>query len=169
MSLEATTQIEAKQTSNFDKLDVLISQYENDLASLKSAYDSLKGRHKQMKKVLNKLQTKAMKTQSKPKANRKPCGFARPSLVSIDMCDFLKLEPGSLVSRTEVTKSLIQYIKSNNLQNVSNKRQILPDETLYKLFGEESRKLELTYFTMQKFVNQHFPKTALPSSPPPVV
>ena len=161
MSLEVA-QTEVKLISNFDKLDILISQYETDLASMKSAYDSLKIRQKQMKKVLKKLQTKAMKTQNKPKVNRKPCGFARPSLVSNDMCDFLKMDHGSLVSRTEVTKSLIQYIKLHNLQNVTNKRQILPDETLYKLFGEESRKLELTYFTMQKFVNQHFPK-ATPS------
>ena len=166
MSFE-DTHTEVKQMSNFDKLDILISQYDTDLTSMKSAFDSLKGRQKQMKKVLKKLQTKAIKSQNKPKVNRKPCGFARPSSVSSDMCDFLKIDHGSLVSRTEVTKSLIQYIKSQNLQNDSNKRQILPDETLYKLFGEESRKLELTYFTMQKFVNQHFPKAiiAQPSLP----
>ena len=159
-------QKEVKPISNFDKLDVLISQYVTDLSLMKSAYDSLKGRQKQIKKVLKKLQTKAIKTQNKPKANRKPCGFARPSLVSSDMCDFLKIDHGSMVSRTEVTKSLIQYIKCHNLQNESNKRQIIPDETLYKLFGEESRKLELTYFTMQKFVNQHFPKVSpQPSTP----
>jgi len=161
MSLEVAQTAEVKQMSNFDKLDLLIFQYDADLASMKSAYDSLKSRQKQMKKVLNKMQTKAMKTQNKPKANRKPCGFARPSLVSSDMCDFLKIDHGSLVSRTEVTKSLIQYIKSHNLQNETNKRQIVPDETLYKLFGDESRKLELTYFTMQKFVNQHFPKAVI--------
>jgi len=150
--------IEVKQICNLSKLSHLISQYENDLASMKSTYDCLKGRQKQMKNVLKKIQTKALKNQNKPKSIRKPCGFARPSFVSSDMCDFLKVEHGSLVSRTEVTKSLIHYIKCHNLQNESNKRQIVPDETLYKLFGEESRKLDLTYFTMQKFVNQHFPK-----------
>lgn len=165
MSVVEAVQPEVKQMSNFDKLDLLISQYETDLAFMKSAYDLLKNRQKQMKKVLNKMQTKAMKSQNKPKATRKPCGFARPSFVSNDMCDFLKIDHGSLVSRTEVTKSLIQYIKSNHLQNESNKRQILPDETLYKLFGDESRKLELTYFTMQKFVNQHFPKQSNPPLP----
>jgi chromatin remodeling complex protein RSC6 len=148
-----------KPLSNLEKLDELIVQLESDMSFMKSGYDSMKGRQKQMKKLLLKMQNKATKTQNKPKANRKPCGFARPSLVSDEMCTFLKVDNGSFVSRTEVTKSLIQYIKLHNLQNEKNKRQILPDETLYKLFGEESRKMELTYFTMQKFVNQHFPKT----------
>ena len=154
MSLELVV----KPLSNLEKLDELMIQFESDMSIMKSGYDAMKCRQKQMKKILVKMQNKATKTQNKPKANRKPCGFARPSLVSDEMCNFLKINNGSFVSRTEVTKSLIQYIKLHNLQNESNKRQILPDETLYKLFGEGSRKLELTYFTMQKFVNQHFPK-----------
>ena len=147
-----------KPLTNLEKLDELLVQFETDMTTLKSGYDAMKSRHKQLKKLVVKMQNKATKTQNKPKANRKPCGFARPSLVSDEMCNFLKIANGSFVSRTEVTKSLIQYIKLHNLQNESNKRQILPDETLYKLFGDDSRKLDLTYFTMQKFVNQHFPK-----------
>jgi chromatin remodeling complex protein RSC6 len=160
--LVSVEQLIVKPLSNLEKLDELIIQFESDMNLMKSRYDAMKCRQKQMKKLVQKMQNKATKTQNKPKANRKPCGFARPSLVSDDMCNFLKINHGSHVSRTEVTKSLIQYIKLHNLQNESNKRQILPDETLYKLFGDDSRKLELTYFTMQKFVNQHFPK-ATPS------
>lgn len=142
----------------FDKLLVLVEENEKDVLAMKSLYDQLKTRQKALHKAVVKAQTKAQKQQNKPKGNRKPCGFARPSVVSKEMCEFLKVAPETLVSRTDVTKSLIQYIKTHNLQNPENKRQILPDETLSKLFGEESKKSELTYFTMQKFVNHHFPK-----------
>jgi len=95
--------IEVKQICNLSKLSHLISQYENDLASMKSTYDCLKGRQKQMKNVLKKIQTKALKNQNKPKSIRKPCGFARPSFVSSDMCDFLKV---SMVVLCRERKSL---------------------------------------------------------------
>ena len=69
-------------------------------------------------------------------------------------------EKGTLVSRTDVTKSIIQYISDNKLQNPENKRQILPDATLMKLFGDEAKGKVIDYFTMQKYVNHHFPKKA---------
>jgi chromatin remodeling complex protein RSC6 len=39
--------------------------------------------------------------------------------------------------RTEVTKKLWDYIKSHNLQNPENKREIRPDATLGKVIGTE--------------------------------
>ena len=150
---------EVKPPSVFEKITFLIAEFDDDLAAMKVCHDTMRNRQKLLKKQLAKMQNKVLKQQNKPKTNRKPCGFARPSLVSNDMCDFMKLPHGSLVSRTEVTKALIQYIKDHKLQNEANKRQILPDETLYKIFGEASKSTDLTYFTMQKFVNHHFPKS----------
>lgn len=54
--------------------------------------------------------------------------------------------------RTEIQKKLWDYIKSNNLQDPNNKRQILADETLKKVFnGQES----VSMFEMPKLVNTH--------------
>ena len=39
------------------------------------------------------------------------------------------------LSRGDVTKKIWEYIKSNNLQNPENRRQIVPDEKLTKVFG----------------------------------
>ena len=39
------------------------------------------------------------------------------------------------LSRGEALKKIWDYIKLNNLQNPDNKRQIVPDEKLGKLFG----------------------------------
>ena len=164
----STTETNAATTNNpvtgsggkvtiVDKIEAILEDQNKELAQIKAIYDSLRARQKTVQKMLMKVRQKMAKP-VKPKSNRKPCGFARPSPVSKEMCEFLSLPEGTEVSRTTVTRALIQYIKDHQLQNPENKKQIKPDETLYKLFGEQSRKQELTYFTMQKFVNHHFTK-----------
>ncbi len=53
--------------------------------------------------------------------------------------------------RTEVVKQLWVYIKKHNLQNPSNKRNILADEKLKPVFGKD----EVTMFEMTKLVSGH--------------
>jgi chromatin remodeling complex protein RSC6 len=157
--MEHTTIVSTETTkqTNLDKLEMLIKEQSDTIANMKELYESMKTKQKNLMKVLEKVKHK-MTRPSKPKQNRKPCGFARPTPVSKDMCEFLKVKEGTEVSRTTVTRALIDYIKENKLQQTENKKQINPDETLYKLFGEEARSQTLTYFTMQKFVNHHFQK-----------
>ena len=54
--------------------------------------------------------------------------------------------------RSQVVKKLWEYIKSNNLQNPSNKRNILADDKLKAIFGGKS---EVTMFEMTKLVSAH--------------
>lgn len=56
------------------------------------------------------------------------------------------------LARGEVVKKIWDYIKKNNLQNPSNKRNILADEKLKKVFGGKS---EVTMFEMTKLVSAH--------------
>lgn len=151
----STEPVVVQKMTHYEKMNELMNEMTAELAIVKSTYDNMKQKHKQMAKMLAKMEAKSKKP-SKAKASRKPCGFARPSPVSDDMCAFLNIEKGSEVSRTTVTRALIKYIKEHNLQNAENKKQICPDETLYKLFGEEAKQQTLTYFTMQKYVNHHF-------------
>jgi len=113
---------------------------------------------KSIRKQLTKMMQKQDKIETKQKKERKPHGFARPTIVSDELCLFMGKEKGSLVSRTEVTKFLIQYIADNKLQNPENRRNILVDAKLKSLFGPESENEKIDYFNMQKFVNRHFPK-----------
>ena len=53
--------------------------------------------------------------------------------------------------RTEVVKKLWEYIKKHNLQNPSNKRNILADDKLRPIFGKD----EVTMFEMTKLVSAH--------------
>lgn len=146
-----------KNISDYEKLLLLLSQNEEDLKTIKDTFDTIKARQKQTNVIVTKMLKNEIKAKNKPTTIRKPCGFARPSLISDEMCDFLKLPHGSTISRTEVTKQLINYIKTNNLQNTENKKNIVLDETLHKLFDGAGIPENVTYFTMQKYVNHHFP------------
>ncbi len=56
------------------------------------------------------------------------------------------------MSRGQVVKQIWVYIKKNNLQNPSNKRNILADDKLKPLFGGKG---EVTMFEMTKLVSAH--------------
>ena len=114
-------------------------------------------------RALEKDVQKTMRTyakqieKKKPKAQRAPSGFARPSTISSALCEFLEKEDGTQVARTEVTKAIISYIKENKLEDKSHGQAIVPDAKLRALLGlAEDEKL--TYFTLQSHMNQHFPK-----------
>jgi len=53
--------------------------------------------------------------------------------------------------RSEVVSKVWDYIKSKNLQNPDNRREILADETLGRIFG----KSKVTMFEMNKHLAQH--------------
>lgn len=90
------------------------------------------------------------------KKPRKPSGFQLPVDISDDLCDFLEIDRGSKMPRTEVTKFIIKYISDNQLVNPEKKTQIIPNEQLLKLLGDDIDLQNLTRFTIQKYMNRHF-------------
>lgn len=148
-------EIESKTNSTSDKIIAKIDALEIALISLKKAAEIAVTEIKSLKKQSAKLLSKQQK-KKKEKTNNKPHGFAIPSKVSLELCLFMGKEAGSLIARTDVTKKLTEYIKTNQLQNPENKRQIIPDANLMALLGDESKDVFLTHFTIQKFINRHF-------------
>ena len=59
---------------------------------------------------------------------------------------------GGPLPRSEVVKKLWVYIKKNNLQDPTNKRNINADENLVKVFGG---KKTVNMFEMTKLVSKH--------------
>jgi upstream activation factor subunit UAF30 len=55
------------------------------------------------------------------------------------------------MARTEVVKRLWAYIKKHNLQNPKNKRNIIADEKLAKVFGKK----EVTMFELASIIGKH--------------
>ena len=55
------------------------------------------------------------------------------------------------LSRPEVVKKMWEYIKKHKLQNPENKREILADDKLAKVFGKK----KVTMFEMNKHIGGH--------------
>jgi chromatin remodeling complex protein RSC6 len=117
-------------------------------------------------KTLQKDYSKLSKSSGKKKANgnkngakRSPSGFAKPTGLSNELCDFLSLPHGSQKARTDVTRMLNEYIKKHNLQDTKDKRTIIPDLSLKKLM-KITDKDTLTYFNLQTYIKHHFLKAA---------
>lgn len=112
-------------------------------------------------KTMQKAYAKSAKTTKKARKvsneKRPPSGFAKPALLSDELCEFLKIEKGSLRARTEVTRMLNKYISENALQKQGDRRVIVPNAELKKLMNLADGQ-ELTYFNLQTHIKHHFKK-----------
>ena len=129
----------------------------NTILSLKTTINLLSKQIKTLEKNVNKKVGKLEKRANKKKVNKKKkkSGFASPQIISEELRTFMGLEPDKMVPRTEVTQYINNYIKTNDLQDSTKKQQINPDDTLSALL-KINKGETLTYFNIQKYMNQHF-------------
>jgi chromatin remodeling complex protein RSC6 len=151
----------------------------DDWKAIESSFSDLNGRLQEFRtyyssiltdvKTLQRSVQKYLRESSKRNRRRKPAdpnrpkrapsGFAKPALISDELCSFLGKPKGTEMARTEVTKNLTAYIKEHALQAPDNKRRILPDNALQKLLNVGTEE-EVTYFNLQKYMKVHFPTSA---------
>jgi len=157
MKTEEQTELLVKETELIVKEDPILAS----LGSLMEKMDTLEKEARQskyeIKKVMKSVEKKFKSKKRKVDPNREPSGFAKPALLSDELCKFLKLDKGSKMARTEVTQKVNEYIKAHKLQNQDNKKKISPDKVLSNLL-KVTDKDDLTYFSMQKYLKEHFPK-----------
>ena len=75
--------------------------------------------------------------------------FMKPMNLSEDLEAVVGKGP---MPRSEVVKALWAYIKKHDLQNPKNKRNIMADDKLKKVFGGKG---EVSMFEMTKLVSAH--------------
>jgi chromatin remodeling complex protein RSC6 len=75
--------------------------------------------------------------------------FMKPMQISSDLAEVVGSGP---MPRSEVVKALWVYIKKHDLQDPQNKRNILADEKLKKVFGGKGT---VSMFEMTKLVSKH--------------
>ena len=151
-------------TKEPQKGEKMLTQFSDILGTL-SAFRSqitllqnqVRGLEKSYNKKIKNMEKEVKKNKSK--GNRKPSGFAVPTKITNELCDFMKLDHGTAVARTEVTQYIINYIKKNELQWKENRKIIKPDKALTSLLSVEDKD-EVTYFNLQKYMNRHFKKSA---------
>ncbi len=72
----------------------------------------------------------------------------KPVQPSSELAEIVGSRP---LPRSEITKKVWDHIKKNNLQNPDNKREILADDKLERVFGAK----KLSMFEMTKAINRH--------------
>jgi chromatin remodeling complex protein RSC6 len=151
---EINTKIDEDIFNQFEQLVTQLNQMKTQITGIQQ---NIKQLDKNVKKQMKCLKKEVIKT--KNKGNRQPSGFAKPSKVTKELCEFMNKAEGTEIARTEVTRALVAYIKENKLENTTNSKIISPDEKLKTLL-ELNDSDELTYFTIQKYMNKHFVKNA---------
>jgi chromatin remodeling complex protein RSC6 len=123
------------------------------ISALKTEYRTLE---KKWTRELKASQKQSVKRKRKA-GNRAPSGFVKPTLISDELAKFLEKPTGSEMARTEVTRDINKYIRTNNLQDKENGRKINPDKKLAALLKLKATD-ELTYFNLQRYMSPHFAK-----------
>lgn len=132
-----------------------IAQIATLLATMKSDYKALE---KQVAKEVKQKTGKGKKVKAAPNPDRKPSGFAKPSVITEELSKFLGKEVGVLLSRVEVSKEITKYINEHSLKDKDCGRQINPDAKLSKLLNIQAGSEPLTFFNLQKYLKVHFVK-----------
>ena len=140
----------------------LYSDYSSKLQSAHATWNTLRSEFRLLERQTVRELKNAQKASQKKKrktGNRAPSGFVKPTLISNELAGFLGKPEGSEMARTEVTREINKYIRTNNLQDKENGRKINPDKKLTSLLKLKKGD-ELTYFNLQRYMSPHFAKSA---------
>ena len=165
-SLDKARAVHTRDTIMAD-FSELINLLDTEVARLRDSSDKnsgvkfLRGITRRVK-VLQAASARVMKQKQPSARKNNNSGFLKPVQISSEMAKFTGLPADQLHSRVEVTKYLCQYIKEHNLQNPSDKRQIVADPALSKILNYNSKTDDkpLTYYRLQSLLKNHFPAAA---------
>jgi len=155
----ATTEVavEAPATSLDDDLKVVLGR----LTGLREVVSTMITEVKKLEKRVHREIKDARKRRRRVKAEgeegakpRGPSIFEIPTKVTEELCVFLGKPKGTLISRSNVTREINNYVKEKNLKN---KHDIKPDAALKKLLRLTDAD-NLTYFNLQRYLNTHYVK-----------
>ena len=87
---------------------------------------------------------------------KKPSVFTKPQQITDDLCVFLGKPKGTQLSRSDVTRGIMDYVKKHSLNN---KQDINPDAALRRLLkvGDGEK---VTILNLQRYLKGHYVKTA---------
>ena len=137
-----------------DKFDQLHGKVVELSTSLRELQTSLRTIQKELVKLV-KANVKKVKTRNTSGVKKTPSGFAKPTKLSDVLCEFLGVEKGTELARTDVTRRINAYIKEHNLQDEKDKRKIHPDVNLSKVLTMKPED-SLSFFNLQTYLKSNF-------------
>jgi chromatin remodeling complex protein RSC6 len=145
----------------------MYADYSSKLQAAHATWTALRSEFRLLERQTARELKNAQKASQKKKrkvGNRAPSGFVKPTLISNELAGFLGKPEGSEMARTDVTREINKYIRTNNLQDKENGRKIIPDKKLTSLLKLKKGD-ELTYFNLQRYMSPHFAKASSTVAP----
>jgi len=166
-SSETESNLSMSQTCK-DIFESLVAQNENLLQTQKLMLSTVKKVAKTYSKYRKDYEKNVARERRKAKKDpnrkkREPSGFAVPTNISSDLCDFLNVPHDTKMSRTDVTRKITKYIRDKNLQVPENRRSFIPDTQLGGILGplkEVDKEKGYTYFNLQRYITPHITSSA---------
>ena len=162
---DASASVSVAASSSSPDTSALLGMYADYSSKLQAAHatwtalrSEFRLLERQTARELKNAQKASMKKKRKV-GNRAPSGFVKPTLISNELAGFLGKPEGSEMARTDVTREINKYIRTNNLQDKENGRKINPDKKLTSLLKLKKGD-ELTYFNLQRYMSPHFAKAS---------
>jgi chromatin remodeling complex protein RSC6 len=156
----------SSQSPDTSALLTMYANYSNKLQAAHATWTALRNEFRNLERQTSRELKNAQKASQKKKrkvGNRAPSGFVKPTLISNELAGFLGKPEGSEMARTDVTREINKYIRTNNLQDKENGRKINPDKKLTSLLKLKKGD-ELTYFNLQRYMSPHFAKASSTAS-----
>jgi len=126
--------------------------------NLQQEITSLRSEVKALMKLCRRIKAKQDDPDgSKAKERAKNNGFNRKQQVTDKLRAFIGIPEGELVSRSEVTKKINEYITTKGLKHPENGRQMILDEKLKELLSPPEDTV-VTFLNLQKFLSPHYIK-----------
>jgi upstream activation factor subunit UAF30 len=152
-----TRRVATKDTLRAD-FDNLWTEYAEELSVKKKAGKKLsieKYLHKLQADVYKLLKIRPLGDEKKPRGENNS-GFMKPVNISPELANFIKVNSTEPITRVAITKKICEYIKEKDLQNPKDRREIIPDPSLKRIFSlTETEPEPLTYYSMQKKIQSH--------------
>lgn len=155
---------EGKTEKKRARRQVTKETYFNDFESFFKLVETELSDKKSLLKQVKQLKTDSYKLlkirnlgeDKKSKGENSNSGFMKPVLISEDLASFIGVHNDQPITRVLITKKICQHIKEKDLQNPNDRREILPDQALKKLFNITDADTEpLTYYSIQKRIQRH--------------
>lgn len=127
-----------------------IEELTNDIKGLRGEVKSLA---KICRKIKSHIEDPTGEIRKQRAANN---GFNRQQPITEELRKFMNLPDGATASRSEVTKFVNDYIKTNGLKDAENGRKINMDDVLRNLLQPEDG-VEVTFLNLQKYLSKHYP------------
>jgi chromatin remodeling complex protein RSC6 len=139
------------------QLNSTIAALEEQISTLQAGLRTAVASVKSVQKLAARVVKKAGKRRAKKARDpSKPSEFEKPKQVTDELCAFLGVAKGTLITRADVTRGVTNYAKTRGLMD---KQKIKADAPLRKLLGV-SESDELSILTLQKFLKHHYIKAA---------